>query len=149
MNWRNLQANAFEALIAVMCLISALTAFINPSSLGDSVVGRELHPWDFAWNFMFGISGILIIIGLSVPLKEWTFFRGRATIEAVACELAGLIFLGTSVFINGAAAISVNRTVAPGLFIFAAVIVACVYRARVITSAKKELVPVEIPATEK
>jgi len=144
MNWRNLQANAFEACIAAMCMISGITTFLQPESLANSVVGRTLHPWDYLWTVMFMLSGVLILVGLSVPHR--TLGR-RFPIEAQGAELAGLIFLGTTLLINASAAIYVNGFT-PGLAIYLAVIIACVYRGKVILSPAVELVPVEITSDQ-
>lgn len=145
MNWRNLQANAFEACIAAMCLISGITTFLQPATLANSVVGRTLHPWDYLWTAMFLLSGLLIIIGLAVPRRS--IGRDQFRIEAQGAELAGLIFLGTTLVINAAAAVYVNG-LTPGLAIYVAVGVACIYRARVILSPAVEIVPVEIVSTD-
>ena len=142
MQWRNVQANAFEALIAIMCVIAAIGAFADPASLRDSVVGQELHPWDFLWNGMFGVSGILILVGLLNP--ERTYQYGRVRIEGAGAEIAGLIFLGTAVAINGAAAIAVNG-LSPGIGILTAVVFACIYRVRALLAKEKEIVPVTVP----
>lgn len=143
MNWRNLQANAFEAMLAAMCIISGLTTFFQPEQLANSVVGRTIHPWDFLWTAMFFLSGILIMIGLSVPNKSVGQGNGHFKIESQGAELAGLIFLGTTLLINAVAAIYINGFT-PGLAIYLAVALACVYRSRVILSPAVDFVPVEI-----
>lgn len=94
---------------------------------------------------MFLLSGLLIIIGLAVPRRS--IGRDQFRIEAQGAELAGLIFLGTTLVINAAAAVYVNG-LTPGLAIYVAVGVACIYRARVILSPAVEIVPVEIVSTD-
>lgn len=144
MNWRNLQANAFEAMLAAMCIISGISTFAQPESLANSVVGRTLHPWDYLWTGMFFFAGVLILVGLSVPHRT---VGKKFRLEAQGAELAGLIFLGTTLVINAVAAVYVNGFT-PGLAIYVAVALACVYRCRVILSPEIELVPVEITASQ-
>ena len=142
-DWRNLQANAFEGMLAIMAIISGLTALLDPATLADSVVGRTLHPWDYGWTVMFLLSGMLLLLGLLYGTRTWEIWRFH--VEAVGAELAGLVFLATALTINGAAAIYISG-VSPGLGIFVAVILACVYRARVLITPNKELVAVPISA---
>lgn len=109
-------ANAFELLLALLAIISAVAFFVSPS-VQRSAVGVALHPFDQVWNAGYGLAGLLIVVGLTTP-------RPRL-------ELAGLSLLAAAVAINAAAVVSVAG--ARGLtavLSYVAIVAACAARAR-------------------
>lgn len=114
-----LEVNAFEALIALLCLLAAAKFFVDPGNLDASAVGRALPPWDFLWNAGFGLGGLAILAGL---------WAGRGDVE-----VAGLFLLSTAILLQGIAVLVIYGWA--GLVseaLYAAVVLACAERARIV-----------------
>lgn len=112
-----LERHTFELLIAVLSVIAATSFLVDPETLRQTAVGRELAGWDVIWNSAYGLAGLAIIVGLAWPKPR--------------VEAAGLILLATSVAINLIAIWQVVGSVgAAAIATYLAVVLACIGRVR-------------------
>lgn len=106
------EANAFEALIAFLALLTSVRFFVAPSDLDASAVAQALPPWDHIWNAGYGLGGLAILLGL---------WKGRSDIEA-----AGLAFLASACGIQTMALLTIRGpSAAASIGVFGAVALAC------------------------
>jgi len=87
-----LAANAFELFIGLLAVLAVLQFIFEPNALYESTVGQVVHPLDYAWMTLYGISGIAIVVGLC--------FR------QVSIEVAGLLGFSFGVSVQLVALIS-------------------------------------------
>lgn len=71
--------NSIEFVMGIAVIVASITFFLDPDSLRRNSVGVTLHPFDFAWNAIYGVSGLMILWGLWRPSLRF--------------ELGGLLFL--------------------------------------------------------
>jgi hypothetical protein len=96
--WKNLSRFPFAAALALIAVIAGVRAFIEPDSLPlNAVIGE----WSYAWAVMYGVGGILILLGLGQAKPRWealgcVWFATGTTIQAVVI----LFFLGQSAFLT-------------------------------------------------
>ena len=88
-----LSANAFELFVCLLAIVAAISFFVNPDTYDDTAVGKFLHPWDFAWNLMYGVGALLVAAGLIRLKPQW--------------EVAGLCLFTSAVSINLVATLAV------------------------------------------
>lgn len=124
-----LAANAFELLIALLAIFSALAFFIYPDTGTRTAVGQVLHPWDWAWSAGYGVAGVFISYGL---IRPWP-----------RVELAGLWLLGAAIAINAVAVVSLagSRAIFP-LMTYVALVAACYVRGHAILTAGRDNSPI-------
>lgn len=87
-----LAQGAFELFVALLAVLSCVIFFVKPSLYASSAVA-QFAPWDFAWNTMYGVGGVLVIVGL-VRLSP-------------RLEVAGLCLFCSAVSINAVLVLSV------------------------------------------
>jgi hypothetical protein len=136
----HLQVHAFEGCIAFACALASFL-FFTAFDVVQSPVGELLKPWQYAWNTMFGLSGVLMFVGLAFPRNKFWRFQG------VALELCGLVFLIAAMLVNTVCSIYVLG-VTPGMATIVAVLVAALMRIRTITASSKRLAAVELPGDD-
>ncbi len=111
-----IKANIFEAAIAVFAVLTSLGFLLDPNGLQRTAIGETLPGVAFVWMVIYGLSGLMAIIGL---------LRYRFDIE-----IAGLFLLSGGVLINLVSVISVfglfDRL--PSIGIYIATVVACLVR---------------------
>lgn len=122
-----LMLHGFEAAVAIAAIISGLAFFTPVGNLGTSSAGILLSPstWEYLWNAMFLIGGLLTIFGLGFPTSN--FVRGRFHTQGASAEVAGLIFLSGALLVNVVATVA-ERGVTPGIFTLFALCVATLLR---------------------
>lgn len=140
--WMYLAANSYEAFVAVSAIIAGIVFFGHPDSLVDSSVGRTIHPFDFAWNALYFLGGVLNFSGLIV--NRDTFKVLGREISGYAMELAGITFLSVAVLVNAITALSVGGFTSVTATYIALVASGCL-RAWAVVSSPKVAVPVEVP----
>lgn len=113
---RRLVANAFEALVALLTIQTALVFLVSQDARAGSPLGQQIQGWAVAWSLAYGVSGVLVLAGL------WRF--------DAKIELAGLSVLAAGLAINAlAAAVVLGWTGSVQFGIYLAVMGACGSRA--------------------
>ena len=122
------QVNCFEALIALLCLISALSFYVDPHSLDDQAVGTVIPiGWAWCWTTGLALAGAGILAGI------WT---GRANVES-----AGLILLSSAVAIQATAVIAYRGPSAIiSTLLAAAVVISSLVRVRILLAHKRAII---------
>lgn len=133
----NLQAHSFEALIAFAATLASVI-FFTTADIQRTVIGQVLHPYDFIWNALYGLGGVLIVLGLAYPARF--FFR---RLYGKALELGGLCMLSSAVLVNLIASLIVVG-LNPGQGTLLAVMVACGLRAQVLITGTRRYTTVQI-----
>lgn len=115
--------NIFEALVALLGVVSAVSYAVGPSIFRDTVVHQTIGNWAYIWLFMYGTSGVAILYGL---------IRINTRVEA-----AGLIVFGTGTIINGIAlAVAFRASALISLATLMAAAATCFIRAYSLTRGK-------------
>lgn len=119
------EANAFEAVIATVCLIVAMQFFLAPQSLEAQRTAQILQGnvlW--AWNVDLGISAIAILSGLWTARGNW--------------EAAGLFLLCGALVVQIVAVLfAVGVAALVGLSLSVGIVVACLARVAMIVRGGK------------
>lgn len=120
-----LERHSFELLIAVLSLITALSFGLDPDTLRQTAIGRELAGWDYVWTTAYGFGGLLIILGLWLP-------RPRV-------EVVGLLMLCAAVAIYAIAVWQVAGSVGTAAVAsYIAIFAACAGRVRQMFRVSKD-----------
>lgn len=119
--WR-LAALPFEALVAILAIHAAAMQLLGGADTSAIAMTGAPRLIDYAWVISYGISGLLVLIGLA---------SGRLQLEA-----AGVIWLAGAVAINVAALLSLPGGPQPRLVPFVATIIVCLTRAVVILAGR-------------
>ena len=111
-----LASNAFELFLCGLTLYAAIQFVVSPDALYESTVGRLLHPWDYAWIALYGVSSALVVFGLVLPSPR--------------LEVAGLLGYAAGVLVNLIALVALvgNQSVI-GICTYSALSLAALVRA--------------------
>lgn len=108
-------ANSFELFVALLSINAGIAFLLSPDDLEHAAVGQLLHPWDFAWNVLYIVGGVLIVLGLT---------RAR-----VRVELAGLWLFASALAIADMAVVAAAGVMAAAaVAVYTAALLACVTR---------------------
>lgn len=112
-------ANAFEVLIARLCIFSALSFFFEPGYLERSAIGQAAPAIRYVWVAMMIGAAIAVLAGLRFGLAH--------------IEVAGLILLSSAVVMQGVATITeIGPRAILSVGLFVAVGWACLQRASLV-----------------
>lgn len=117
-------ANSFELFVALLSINAGIAFLLSPDDLEHAAVGQLLHPWDFAWNVLYVVGGLLIVVGLMR--------------RSVRVEVAGLWLFASAVAIADLAVIAVAGLVgAAAVAIYTAAFLACASRIWTLTGRRR------------
>lgn len=85
----------FEAAVAASWTVVGITFLSSSSSVVLSPVGREVHPFDYAWSVLYTVGGPVTVIAI--------LLNGRG---GTAWNVAGLTLLATGLAMQGVAALT-------------------------------------------
>lgn len=94
---------SFNIAFAQAALITAIRFWLDPNA-PFQVVGRVLHPWDYVWATVYGLGGVLTILGVVLAARP----QGRDHWRAV--EAGGLVLISIGVSVQAVVFASLWRT---------------------------------------
>lgn len=107
--------HSFQAWLAGAAVISGLDFLLRPEAAERSPVTAALHDWAYAWNSLYVISGLLVIVGV---------YRLKPRVE-----VAGLSLLAGAVSVQLLAVATVYGMMAlPTELIYLSLVSACLVR---------------------
>ena len=120
-----LASNAFELLICALTLVAVLNYVLNPDELYESSVGRAVHPLDYGWLTLYGISSACVCFGLVA--------------RSPRLEVAGLVGYAAAVSVNLVALVALigNQSIL-AICSYLALIAAALVRAHFVFSLSRE-----------
>lgn len=137
----NIRAHGLEFLTSVAAIIIGITFFVDPNSVDRTPIGQAVHPLDWAWNVMYIVGGILVVIGLPVDHRKIA-----KSVLGANLELAGLALLIPAYFAEVLTNLTIGHVTTFGVIIRAAITLGLCNRAWCMIARRKSYIPIAVCA---